>query len=394
MFKNKICNLLIITSIILLTFACGKKEDNETVNSDINPDVNPTPTPISLATETPLPEEKTISKPITSSPQKTDQDILNLIYGKENEIKLCDGQLDRDVSSQSSSVYALNKEDYLVEILCFMGAYQGNYEYILYQNNGSQLTIKPLLFKSFSPDKQGKYNSNMVRSISGIPNYNSHQKVLNLYTKDRGLGDCGSTAQYKWKNNDFELVEYKAKSECDGNAIEPENYPVIYTNKKSEQSKNQPSETISINVILNKRKELSLCEDHFEQNSIMEFSNIYTINNEEKLIEIVCYTGAYQSVYQYFIFNPKDIQPLHLTQFSKNESGNVIETQEMLISGIANYDQNQQILSIFNKYAGHGGCGTMAKYQWQEITFELLEYRANFDCNNPIPADKWAIVNS
>ena len=118
--------------------------------------------------------------------------VLLIIYIKEEELQLCDGQLDKEVSSQSSSIYPLNNQEYIVEILCFMGAYQGNYEYIYYQNNREKSTIKPLAFKSFIADRNGNFTSNNSRTLAGIPNYNVNQKILNVYTKDRGIGDCGS----------------------------------------------------------------------------------------------------------------------------------------------------------------------------------------------------------
>lgn len=398
MSKQKLFNLTITLLILLVTFACGKEENNNNINSNSNNNDNspatPSPTPLSLATETPLPKKTNTPQPTISPPQKSDQDILKIIYSKENEIKLCDGQLDPEVSRQSSSVYALNKQEYLVEILCFMGAYQGNYEYILYKNEGGNLTIKPLLFKSFIADGQGKFNSTTVRSLAGISNYNSEQKVLNVYTKDRGLGDCGSTAQYQWGNNDFELIEYKSKSECDGNALEPEDYPVIYTNKKqnSPQSQTELSAQDLINNILNQKDQLNFCTDGFQEDVAQEYSQVYDINNQEKLVQIICYSGAYQPGSHFFLVNNNDIQPLYFTQFIENENREILEEQENFITGLADYDQNQQTLSIFSKYAGHGGCGTSAKYQWQEISFELLEYKANFDCNNAISPEDWQLI--
>jgi len=390
--------LTLATSILLLlfTFSCSKEKVNNVNNNSNNSNnskIKSEPTAINLESENPSPNKNNQKSPI-SSPQKSKDDILKIVYSKEQEIQLCDGQLDQAVSSESSSVYPLNNQDYLVEVLCFMGAYQGNYEYILYQNKDNNLTIKPLLFKSFTVDNQGEFNSNSVKSLAGISNYNSEKKILNIYTKDRGLGDCGSTSQYQWKNDQFELIEYRAKPQCDGQEIDPENYPVIYSNKNSNsnQSNQQLLEGEIINNILEQKEELGVCKDGFQENIAQENSEVYAINNQEKLVIIHCYQGAYQGGSNFLIVNNNNIQPLYLTDFEQDQNGEIIEKQEMFRTGFVEYNQNNQTLSIFSKYAGHGGCGTSALYQWQEISFELLEYRANFNCNKPFSADNWPVI--
>jgi hypothetical protein len=42
------------------------------------------------------------------------------------------------------------------------------------------------------------------------------------------MSGCGSFAKYNLVNSEFKLVEYRAKDECDGNSVEPEQYPLIY----------------------------------------------------------------------------------------------------------------------------------------------------------------------
>ena len=402
MFKINILNIPILIIILYLSIACGEeKSSNNSYNS------NSTQISKDVETENIESQNETINieknnQLIISSTPKSDQDILNIIYLKEDELQLCDGQLDQEISINYSSIYSFNNQEYLVEILCFMGAYQGNYEYIYYQNDGEKSTLKPLTFQSFIADRDGNFTSNNSRTLAGIPNYNINQKVLNIYTKERGIGDCGSTAQYQWENNEFGLVLYKAKPQCDGNFIEPEDYPIIYHQNKSlpiNTNNNKPQEFSNeniINEILNRQEELALCDNDLIEDIVKEFSNIYTLNSRDKILEIVCFQGAYQSAYQYFLItfnnNNLEFQSLYFTQFIEDENGNNQEYQEKLIAGLSNYEINQEVLSIFSKYAGHGGCGNEAKYQWQEINFELLEYKANFDCDNPISSDQWNII--
>jgi hypothetical protein len=163
---------------------------------------------------------------VMSSEQK--HKILTHIYENKQQLHLCNGEIDKSVSQNSSSIYRLNEKEYLVEIMCFLAAYQGNYQYFLYKNIDSEFTIKPLYFQLFSKNNRNKINLKNIRHLGGFPNYDQETQILTIYTKGRGLADCGSFSQYKWEQDRFKLLEYRLKSECDGNYIEPENYPQIY----------------------------------------------------------------------------------------------------------------------------------------------------------------------
>jgi hypothetical protein len=165
---------------------------------------------------------------LSKTPSKSSQLILDDLYSQKDKFQLCEGEIDSSLSQDYSSVYPLNNREYLVEILCFLGAYQGNYQYFLYTVKGQGVEIKPLSFQEFSKDKTDKFKLKDSRSIGGVPSYDEESKILTVYTKGRGLADCGSLAQYKWEDTKFKLLEYRIKEKCDGNYLEPENYPKIY----------------------------------------------------------------------------------------------------------------------------------------------------------------------
>jgi hypothetical protein len=161
-------------------------------------------------------------------PEGLHRKIFNDIYEKKNKFQLCQGEMDQSISNDSSSIYKLKEDQYLVEILCFFGAYQGNYQYFLYQINDSQPTISLLSFQELTKNKNNDFRVKSSINIGGIPDYNEENKILTVYTKGRGLADCGSFAKYQWQDSQFELREYRVKEKCDGNYIAPENYPKIY----------------------------------------------------------------------------------------------------------------------------------------------------------------------
>jgi hypothetical protein len=160
--------------------------------------------------------------------QELREKIINEIYDKKDNLQLCEGDIDESLSSKSSSIYKLNNNEYLVEILCFFGAYQGNYQYFFYKINNLQSKISPLYFQEFSKNKNNDFKVKNSINIGGIPDYNEENKILTVKTKGRGLDDCGSLAKYQWQESQFELLEYRVKDKCDGNYLDPENYPKIY----------------------------------------------------------------------------------------------------------------------------------------------------------------------
>lgn len=164
------------------------------------------------------------SEELTSISVEKKQEILEIIY-KQPKINLCNQQQDKDLSKDSANISTLNNELYLVEILCFLGAYQSNYQYILFDKNSKH--IKIINFDTFenSTDNLKLTNTN---TLTGTTKFDPSTQILIIETKTRGLGDCGSFAKYQWKNNQFELQEYRYKPNCDEVYISPENYPLIY----------------------------------------------------------------------------------------------------------------------------------------------------------------------
>jgi hypothetical protein len=154
--------------------------------------------------------------------------VLPYIYQNAEKTNLCEGELDRSASEQFSSVYPLAQNRYLVQILCFMGAYQGNYRYFLYEKQADSVSVQPLSLERYEPDDAGKITKTLENNVGGSPDYNAGQKTLSMITKYRGLDDCGSLAKYQWDRDRFKVVEYRVKDRCDGKYIEPEKYIQVY----------------------------------------------------------------------------------------------------------------------------------------------------------------------
>lgn len=154
--------------------------------------------------------------------------VLPYVYQNAEKLGLCSGELERETSKQFSVVHAVGNDKYIVELLCFMGAYQGNYQFVLYSQQGESITLKPLTLDRYEASEAGNVSKTREATVGGLFDYNPAQKTLQVTTKYRGLADCGSLARYQWENDQFKLVEYRIKEKCDGQFVDPEKYAKVY----------------------------------------------------------------------------------------------------------------------------------------------------------------------
>lgn len=150
---------------------------------------------------------------------KNPQNLVKEIYERREQLKLCDGDINPEIALSGSSVYPLVQNKYLIQFICFLGAYQGTYHYILAEGDN----LKILNFALIENKKR-----TVTNTIVGLPTFNPKTKNITVFNRYRGLGDCGSWAKYDWRGNQFQLLEYREKKKCDGKYIEPEKYPKVY----------------------------------------------------------------------------------------------------------------------------------------------------------------------
>lgn len=154
--------------------------------------------------------------------------ILDDFYTQAETLGACPDYFDIEASRNSSATYPVNGDDAIVEVLCFLAAYQGAYEYWFYQTTPTGAEFVPLSFDTYTPSESGQQSRIQTRQFGGYPTYDPSQETLTVFSKYRGLGDCGSYSEYQWQGTEFELLTYRSKEECDGTAFDPIDYPQIY----------------------------------------------------------------------------------------------------------------------------------------------------------------------
>jgi hypothetical protein len=163
------------------------------------------------------------------SMSKTERRIVKTLYQQRSNLKLCYEEGEEKFHNfnefkKDIVLFYLEDGQYLVQVLCHSTAYQGVYEYYLSQPK----ILRPLVFDSVDSNLETRDKLLKTRPLVGIPDYDTNTQSLIIWSKARGIGDCGSWAKYTWNDSQFFLVEYREKSDCDGVFIEPNNYPLVY----------------------------------------------------------------------------------------------------------------------------------------------------------------------
>jgi hypothetical protein len=103
----------------------------------------------------------------------------------------------------------------LVEVYCWRAAYQAGSIFFIVDPKAPE---KARLAQFPSWTGRGK-RSGLDYSL-GSPGYDSTKKVVSMAHKGRGVGDCGTAAEWRWTGKDFVLKAAWNKDKCDGQPFE------------------------------------------------------------------------------------------------------------------------------------------------------------------------------
>jgi hypothetical protein len=122
----------------------------------------------------------------------------------------------------------------LVEVSCWRAAY--NFGSILFAVDPKD-PAKARLLRFRTVGEGGKLKDTYQLSS---PSYDDKEKKLGSAHKGRGVGDCGSVGEWRWRGKEFVLTRYWNKDECDGEPFDNEDQTdkyLVYPKKQTPQKK-------------------------------------------------------------------------------------------------------------------------------------------------------------
>ncbi|WP_448562624.1 DUF1176 domain-containing protein [Trichothermofontia sp.] len=178
--------------------------------------------------ESPAPSPNAERPTAAPSPPTSPQAVLADLYDRQSALGICPDGFDAAISPSGSIVYPIGDNQYLVQMMCFMAAYQGSYEYLIYTTTAGEPQVKALKLARFQAGENGQLSMLEEQQVGGLPEYNPGQQQLTILTKFSGGGTCGSLATYQVQGDQLQLVEYRAKFECDETFVDPAQYPQVF----------------------------------------------------------------------------------------------------------------------------------------------------------------------
>lgn len=125
--------------------------------------------------------------------------------------------------------YPLGERKYFVEVTCYAGAYQPGQQFIYYDESRSSARL--LRFKLYEREINGRVTSSYETDVSGFSEFDRKNKELKVFSKARGIGDCGSVVIYRFFNGRPVPREARAQACYDApskiRSIDPDHWPRV-----------------------------------------------------------------------------------------------------------------------------------------------------------------------
>jgi hypothetical protein len=138
-------------------------------------------------------------------------------------MKKADCSLPLKHALEGIDVSALDDKLKLVEVPCWRAAYQAGSIFLAVDPKAPQ-NARLLRFHEWS----NRQNQLTIATALSNPGFDSATKIMSAGHKGRGVGDCGTAAEWKWNGRDFMLLRYWIKDACDGEPFDNDRKWQVY----------------------------------------------------------------------------------------------------------------------------------------------------------------------
>ena len=122
-----------------------------------------------------------------SNPQS--ETILKEVISRQKSLQACNFNFDAEAALEFSQVYTNEKGQHLVQLLCYMAAYQGAFTFLEVDTTQPEMKITPLELE-----------------LAGFPAFDPKTNILSNAYKFIGAGTCIQETQHYWGGNGLRLI--------------------------------------------------------------------------------------------------------------------------------------------------------------------------------------------
>lgn len=123
--------------------------------------------------------------------------------------------------------WKLNAQVQLVEVSCYLGAYQGQ-EMLYFTRTDDIARRPPISLLLYQDSGNGRPVGKRRTVFIGTLGFSIRTERLNVLDKFRGAGDCGISSTFTLQNDRFVPIEVRAKLACNGKPpYDPARWPKL-----------------------------------------------------------------------------------------------------------------------------------------------------------------------
>jgi hypothetical protein len=211
--------LMLLVLFPLAVVTCAEYQENKSAKVEGSIPKAQTMVRGSLITvQTPAPRQSEVSPEKVNLSYKDREAWRKIIKWPDS----CEEAFNKTMHKATASLefYELAQKQYLVEVICTLGAYQGFQIYSYLDETKSPPSARLLTLPTYESEDENKLEKKETEELWGVPEFDFKTKQLMILNKFRGLGDCGTLATYGFQRGDVQLKELRAKLTCDGKGAE------------------------------------------------------------------------------------------------------------------------------------------------------------------------------
>ena len=165
-----------------------------------------------------------ISAAIAGKSKQADRNYWHALLKWSDE---CESDFNYPETVSGIEIYPESDKQYIVQVMCTFGSYQGRQQFFSLQMAGDKAIIKPLQFPVFDINKKKAVLKESSAELWGnVLNSSDHNKftILNLYS---GYGHCGTLTTYSIINGEVTATKLLAQPDCESKnaSRDPEKWP-------------------------------------------------------------------------------------------------------------------------------------------------------------------------
>lgn len=214
--------------------------------------------------------------------------------------------------------------------------------------------------------------------------YDPATAELGSFSKARGLGDCGSSGTWAWRDYGFILRSFAHKGSCDAvdDDYEPGDFPLVYVAPDTppadpgDSLPPVPLQSLPPDLLALHAERATDC-DAPEDLPNGDQAYVAELGNGKTLYLVACTSGAYRFFHAAWLSDGRDYERLWFAGL--NYSGG---WQAEPGIWLGHFDPASLRLFASNPGTSMGNCGSTGIWRWNGNAFDMLEYRMQPDCGN------------